>query len=108
MTVCAKEREGGSGNGDKPAAVRVTITPAVMIETRTPMPMARNHERQSRSCALVAHSVPAGPQPGQQPTSDVPARQGDRKRACTGKSRSVSVNHGAQRVIKKKHKKKHN
>src|SRR3546814_8920145 len=72
MTVCAKAREGGSGNGDKPAAVRVTITAAVMIETRTPMPMARNHERPSRSCAMVAHSVPAGPQQVQPPSSDVP------------------------------------
>src|SRR3546814_5954440 len=76
MTVCAKEREGGAGNGDKPAAVRVTITAAVMIETRTPMPMARNHERPSRSCAMVAHSVPAGPQQVQPPSSDVPARKG--------------------------------
>src|SRR3546814_10585222 len=75
MTVCAKAREGGSGNGDKPAAVRVTSAAAVMIETRTPMPMARNHERPSRSCAMVAHSVPAGPQQVQPPSSDVPARK---------------------------------
>src|SRR3546814_15341369 len=93
--VCAKAREGGSGNGDKPAAVRVTITAAVMIETRTPMPMARNHERPSRSCAMVAHSVPAGPQQVQPPSSDFTARK-DNGRASW---REREGPHGSNTVV---------